>query len=414
VAVVVKDGVEAELKFGLSEAQLGTEIDLQRAAGRRPRTATSYRSGAGVVHAVIFEKLPDSLPTSGAAEPRLAALEKTLQGYFHAEGIRGATVAVSRESRLLYSRGFGFRDAEELELLPPDALLRIASVTKPITAIAVRKLMRDGKLRAGTPVFDLLELEPPDGQTLDPRWKQITVEHLLSHRGGWDRDEKTPENPEGFDPMFHPIEIAKSLRVTPPLRPESFVRYMLGQSLQFTPGSKRVYSNFGYCVLGRVIEKASDAEYIECLNQDVFRPLGIKDIRLGRTLLKARDPREPVYLDAGEAENVMDGSGTKVRWPDGGFLLEGMDAHGGLIATAPELIKVLDAYWLNGEPRQSGEFQEWVHFGSLPGTFAMALQRKDGVNVVILMNQRSDGPLADNEKIMPVVNEALDQIKEWP
>jgi N-acyl-D-amino-acid deacylase len=189
---------------------------------------------------------------------------------------------------------------------------------------------------------------------------------------------------------------------------------MLGQPLQFTPGSKKVYSNFGYCVLGRVIEKAADVDYIEYLKRDVFRPLGVNDIRLGRTLPSARDPREPVYLDGREGESVVDVSAAKVRMPDGGFLLEGMDAHGGLIASAPELIKVFDAYWISGEPRQPGEHQEWVQFGSLPGTFAMALQRPDGVNVVVLMNQSVDGPLDRNEKILQVVNAAIDQIKEWP
>ena len=81
-------------------------------------------------------------------------------------------------------------------------------------------------------------------------WKRITTRHLLQHTGGWDRD-------KSFDPMFRPREISRTLGVASPPGPRDILRYRLGQPFEFDPGTRYAYSNFGYCVLGRVIEKVT-------------------------------------------------------------------------------------------------------------------------------------------------------------
>jgi len=93
------------------------------------------------------------------------------------------------------------------------------------------------------------KLEPPRGSNRDPRLNQITVGHLLAYKGGWDAT-------MAFDPFTLLREIEKRLRLGRRPRPADVVRYMLVEPLQFDPGARVVYSNFGYCVLGRVIEKA--------------------------------------------------------------------------------------------------------------------------------------------------------------
>jgi N-acyl-D-amino-acid deacylase len=215
--------------------------------------------------------------------------------------------------------------------------------------------------------------------------------------------------------MFRSLEIAKALGKPGPATAEDIIHYMAGQPLQFAPGSKEVYSNFGYCVLGRVIEKASGKSYVRYVREDVLAPLGIKSIELGHTLPADRNPREPVYIDPASGRDVMHPSSkSEVPAPDGSFYLEAMDAHGGLIASAPDLVRFLRAYWMSGEPRRSGQTFAYNFFGSLPGTWTVVVQRPDGVSYAALFNQRADASGLSYESIRDDLNRAADGIKRWP
>lgn len=304
-----------------------------------------------------------------SADPEL--FDEVMRKYMAERDIKAGTLAVSRDGKLLLERGYGIEG---------DAPLRIASLTKAITAAAIHRLVREGKLNLDAKAFPLLGLRPPPGQKPDPRWNDITIRHLLEHKGGWDR-EKT------FDPMFRPLEIAAALKGTAPAGQVDIIRYMMGQPLQFDPGSKECYSNFGYCVLGRVIEKVSGQTYVDYVRKSILDPLDARTVELGRSLPKYRNRREPVYRHPGKGRNVLDPQGKEeVSAPDGTFYLEAMDAHGGLIANSRDILRFLDAYWLSGEPRQ-GNGRAHVAFGRLPGTFTMAMQRPNGVNVAVLFNQ---------------------------
>ena len=138
--------------------------------------------------------------------------------------------------------------------------MRRASVTKPITAATIRKLARDGMLALDDRVFDLgqtggslLRIDPYP-RPGDARLADITVLQLLQHRGGWDR-EVAP------DFAFREIEIATALSVASPPGRENTLRFVLGQPLQFSPGSMRAYSNIGYLVFGLVIEEVSGKDF---------------------------------------------------------------------------------------------------------------------------------------------------------
>jgi N-acyl-D-amino-acid deacylase len=234
---------------------------------------------------------------------------------------------------------------------------------------------------------------------VDPRLQKITIRHLLEHKGGWDRD-------RAFDPMFRPLEISAALGKKGPAGPEDVIRYMMGQPLQFDPGSRECYSNFGYCVLGRVIEKVTGQSYVEYVRKALLAPLGITSVELGRSLPRDRNPREPIYLDPSKDRNVVEPESQEaVPAPDGTFYLEAMDAHGGLIASSRDLLRFLDAYWISGEPRKGGSAYH-LHFGSLPGTWAMVQQQPNGVNVAALFNQRTDPSGLDYDTIADMMLEA--------
>lgn len=324
------------------------------------------------------------LPITGTKAPAYARVDAAVLEVMTTLGARAATVAVSRDGKLQYSRGFGYKDKRERIATPPDALLRLASVTKPLTAAAVRAAARNGKLRLDDKAIDLLGVKPRGGKWGDARLPAITVQHLLDHRGGWDR--RTT-----FDPMFRAAEAGRALQLDRSVRPKDMVVWVLGQPLQFAPGEREEYSNFGYCVLGRVLEQATgESTYYAALRALVLDPAKITDIKAGLT--ERQDGREVHYEMRGEKP-----------------ALEVLDSCAGLIGSAPAVCQFLDAYWISGEPRKRGQGGDWTFFGSLNGTTTMARQRADGINVAVLFNCRRDHDIdADQKALKAAVDAALD------
>jgi N-acyl-D-amino-acid deacylase len=134
---------------------------------------------------------------------------------------------------------------------------------------------------------------------------------------------------------------AATLGLNDPPEAEAIVRFMLGVPLDFDPGSKSVYSNFGFNVLGRVIERASGQPYAEYVRDHVLTPSGISDMSLGRTRREDRAPGEVFYYapaGLGLSESVFWGEGY-VPLAYGSFYMEALDAHGGWIASAADLVR---------------------------------------------------------------------------
>ena len=118
------------------------------------------------------------------------------------------------------------------------------------------------------------------------------------------------------------------------------IRYMLSRELDFDPGTRYAYSNYGYCVLGRLIEKLSGQTYEEFVREKILAPIGIKQMRIGASLDGKQAPGEVRYYTADdERDNVFPGAPEKVSSAYGGFHLEAMDAHGGWIGSAVDLAR---------------------------------------------------------------------------
>jgi CubicO group peptidase (beta-lactamase class C family) len=341
---------------------------------------------AGVFALVLQQPIVAKTPPSPTGTPvRLyAPLDQVVIDFMARCDCAAATAAVSQNGKLVFSRGYGWSDALDKKRTLPDALLRIGGVTQPITAAAVRKLIRDGKLSLETKAFQFLKLKPLRFANPDPRLNEITVGDLLEHRGGWDA--------RSFDPFTDLRTVEKSLKVTRRPRPIEIVRYMLTEPLQFDPGQQKVFSNFGYCVLGRVIEKATGKSYGAYV-KDLFRPLGVDDVRPARHFSDQRDSRE-------------------VWHPVKDVPVETMDSFAGLVASAPALCKFLDVYWVNGQPRQPGDDEQWTYFGNITGTTAIVRQRPDGYNIAILFTVRTKEPLAEKENraLERQIDEVMDKV----
>ncbi len=324
------------------------------------------------------------LPSTGKRVAEFAAVETAVLDCMAKVDATAAALAITRDGKLLLTRGFGYKDRGKIGPTPSDALFRIASITKPFTAAAIKAAVREKKLSLDAAAFALIDAQPPRGRKLgDDRIVAVTVQHLLEHKGGWDRSVT-------FDPMFRVDEAGRALQIDHAPTPRDLIAWTLTMPLQAAPGQKEAYSNFGYCVLGRVLERATQQRsYFEALEQLVLRPHGIDDVKLGASARP--DPREVWHSIKGDAP-----------------VMEVLDSCGGLIASAPALCAFMDKFWLSGEPRTKGQSQQWFFFGSLAGTTAMARQHLQGWNVAVLLNSRRPHDFEnDNTALMAAVDAAL-------
>ena len=284
------------------------------------------------------------LPITGTVVPGLEPFEQSVRDLMWKYGIPGGAVALVRDGKLIYVRGFGYADVENKTVVQPDALFRIASVSKTLTGAAVMKLVEEGKLKLDDPVAPFIaHLTPAPGATVDPRWEQITIRHLLTHTGGWDRNK--PDG--GFDPMDRPGIAAAAVNAPAPASAETIIRYMKGMPLDFNPGEKFVYSNFGFCILGRVIERLSGMRYEDYVRERVLLPVGANRTRSGKSRLSEALADEVRYylprasLNWPMVQSVFPGEGLVplLYGGIGGIYLEADDASGAWVSSTVDLLR---------------------------------------------------------------------------
>lgn len=389
---------------------------------------------------------------TGESQLDSTAFDRLMQEFVREHAVPGVAVAVAQHSdtgpsQVILTKGYGYADLATLEKTSASHLYRIASISKPITAIAILKLIEAGKFGLDDSIVELLELNSQIealGDACDVRWKKITVRHLLQHRGGWDRD-------KSFDAMFQSVRFAREQNVDAPADPTAIIQAMLGQTLDFDPGERYAYSNFGYCLLGRLIERVTGGSYEKYVQEAVLRPIGITDMRLGHTRLEGRVPREVRYYQPGRGRSVFQADLRKpVPPPYGAWNLEAMDAHGGWLASAEDLVRLAMCFddpahcpilsaesiklmfeeppkekdagkddanfyyslgWMN-RIAKGDKFNRW-HTGSLDGTATIMIRRHDGWSMVALINTRSSPTAEHLGRAMDVrLHEAVNTLKK--
>ncbi len=286
--------------------------------------------------------------TTGRSDPALAAIDEAMQSFIREHRLPGMSLAITHQGRLVHSRGYGYADVATRQPVEPNHLFRIASISKPITAVAILQLVEQGKLALEDHVLDVLELKPSEGgeEKFDKRQRLITILHLLQHRGGWDRD-------KSFDAMFRSVRFAQTLGIDPPAKANDVIRAMQSVPLDFEPGERYAYSNYGYCLLGRVIEKLSGQSYEDYVKEHVLAPAGVTAMCVGGTRLDQRHAQEVRYYHPGEGKSVFaDDLGQSIPSPYGAWYLEAMDSHGGWLASAEDLAR-LAWRWMKTRRRQS-------------------------------------------------------------
>lgn len=426
-------------------------IDRRRAlrwgAGGAALSGMSWRSAAARVDATPVAE--GDQPVSGEPVAELSPFDTLMLATMAKHSLPGGQLAIARDGRLVYDRGFGYASVEDNERVDPDHLFRIASTSKPITAVAILKLVDAGDLELKTPVFPLLALEPPPNAPRDARLDSITIEHLLVHAGGWN-------SASGVDPQYLPWPMMASLVLDAevPAEAETIIRYVLSQPLDFDPGTVSAYSNFGFNVLGRVIERISGQPYEQFVVDEVLTPAGITTMKIAGTRLDERAAGEVRYYSPpglSMRESVYPGEGF-VPVGYGSFYMPSLDAHGGWIASARDLLKFalaidgkrgdalltedavaamettkrppsaaagagnadtsLGLGW-NSLPQDDG--YEWSHAGALEGSNCSWLVRKpDGTTLAWVFNSLPQDFGAFFGEFIPAVQKALAGVASWP
>lgn len=397
----------------------------------------SYNPGAVEMGGKITDKLiPDNirLTNSMSDSEEFTGMEKIINSFMRRWEIAGASIAVAKDGRLVFARGFGVADKINNITTEPYNKFRIASISKLVTSVAIMKLQEEGKLSVNDRVFG------PDGILNDPFYSEpkdkriygITVAHLLSHEGGW--------TTRWGDQMFIPFVVAEQMGVHPPVDTKTIVRFALNKNLHFTPGTGRSYSNLGYAILGLVIEKVSGMSYGEYCRREILQPLGIYDMALAHNLYADKAPYEVAYYEPGDAilKPSIYGTGELVSASYGGNDIESLGGAGEWLATAPDLMKLLLAVdGFNSKKDilsdESIKFMTdsnngyapvgwkttvydgtWWRTGSFPGTAGMMKRQPDGIAWVVLLNTSAwNGPEISTE-INWVMARALSQVKTWP
>ncbi len=376
-----------------------------------------------------------SLRISGffSDDAAFSSIDHSVSSFLQRNDMAGASVAIAKEGKLVFSKGYGWADKDNRVRTEPYHLFRVASVSKLITAAGIMKLAEEGKLKLDDHVFgpDGILNQPPYDIYIDHNVEDIKVEHLLNHSGGW-------TNRWG-DPMFIPHAVARGLGKELPVDAEDIIHYMLGKRLHFKPGTMSSYSNLGYAILGKIIEKASGEDYESYIKTNLLYPLGIFDMRLGGSYLTERAELEVKYYEPSDTYLVTDHkSEEKVPRSYGGNDIRTLGPAGGWLASSTDLLKFMLAIdgmnlpedilkkesietmttpvkkYLDPMGWRGVRKNYWYRTGTLAGTSALMVRNDNGISYVVLFNSSTwKGPMLSTD-IRRMMDRALRKTHEWP
>lgn len=184
-------------------------------------------------------------------------IESWLELRYKWEDIPGFTVAIAKDGDLLFNKSYGYADVEKKELLTPDHLFHIASHSKTFTATAIMQLQEKEKLRIDDAVISHLSWLT---NHKDLRWKNVTIRQLLSHSAGVIRD--------GLDADYWQLMYEFPDK-------ETLKKAVLKADLVVEPNTQMKYSNYGFSLLGLIVESVSSQTYHDYVTEHIIKPLDL-------------------------------------------------------------------------------------------------------------------------------------------
>ena len=336
----------------------------------------------------------------------LVKLDKRIARYMSYWQIKGASLAIIRNDSLVFAKGYGWADEEKGIEMQPGHIMRMASVSKLLTAVGIMVLQDKGLLNIKDHVFGedgILKDSLFTATIKDKNYYKITIEHLLRHQGGFYRD-----------PIFSSRDVMNQLGLDSAPTKEDFYRVVLKRRLRFRPGTSQKYSNFGYMLLSEIIERVSGKPYEQFMQEEVFQPAGCYDMHIAGIYYEDKKENEVrYYTHDGDGKYVPEynGSGTIVERCYGGNnipLLSGAGAWCGstieiakLVASidgkseTPDIIsaeavrqmvgysnkEIFSLGWNDTNPHSG-----WSRSGTLAGTCALVKYFPDGECWILITN----------------------------
>lgn len=245
---------------------------------------------------------------AGAARDPAAELRSAVRTHLEREKVTGCSIAIAEGGRIVFSEGFGYANLEARAPATPDTVYRLASISKPITAVAVLRLAEAGLVDLDADIRKYLPEFPDKGAV-------ITVRHLLSHTSGIRH--------------YRGNESLRNERYSGPIPALSIFK---DDPLEHAPGEKYTYSTYGYTILAAVIEKVTGKPYPQAMRQLVWEPAGME-------ATDVEDQRKVVLNRAAGYEAAPDGGYLNSRQVDLSYKWGG----GGLVSTVTDLCAFGDA-----------------------------------------------------------------------
>lgn len=350
---------------------------------------------------------------TGQSLPGLEAFDEAMQTIMRSGQYPGATLAVAFQGRMVLNKAYGLAKKGFTSSTPMAAnqRMRIASMSKLITAVAALKAAELGKLDLDKPFVQTMGYSRAPSDYADPRVMQISLRQLLQNHAGWTIDRSQ-------DPMFE--------RVPPcPYRSE---RWLTTAKLDTEPGQLYSYSNINFCLAQQAIEKATGRTYEEFVKSEIAAPAGIQSWEFATLRGKSDEPE--YMLQNGEKGNAyaqidfeaLGGAGawtstaadyvrfwSAVRGYKGLSLLTPASfaqLHARPTATASATAVVYYGLGTRARVLDNGRYNLW-HTGSLPGTSSIGLSYASGWTIVAIFNSRVPG--SDRDQLVGETDRLLGQ-----
>ena len=314
-----------------------------------------------VASSVWSQGLPVAKPWEvGLSAERLERIDPIIQGYVDQNKIAGAVTLIARNGKVAYLKVYGMRDIEAKQPMTVDTMFRIASMTKPITSVAVMMLQEEGKLLLNDPISKyipefknpnvlVLSKEGSGEYTTVPAKREITIRQLLSHTSGltytfWGK--------KPWSEIYQKAGISDGLIQTEG-RIGDKVKILAGLPLMFHPGEGWEYS-LSIDVLGYLVEVVSGKTLDEFFQERIFKPLRMKDThffipepKIPRLAsIYSQNPQGGLKKVEGQAKagDVIYSSDFQYRGPKTYF-----SGGGGLVSTVSDYVRFAQMLLNGGE-----------------------------------------------------------------
>lgn len=332
-----------------------------------------------------------------------------VNAYMQNSGIPGLSIAVMKDGKLVWAKGFGLMNTTEGTMVSPNSLFRIASVSKPITSAAIMRLTETTNLKLSDKVFgpngllgDLCSQQDACVDKTD--LEKITVQHCLEHATGW-----------VDDAVWKEYQLSNA----------DIIKWAAKNYAQpNTPGAEFKYMNFDYFLLGRIIEKKSGQSYQNYVKSNILSKCGINDMHIGADTQAGQKPNEVTYYGG----NPYD------------LKLTRMDANGGWIGKPIDLLKffagidklsnrkdvlkpeTIDVMRTISTANNAGDYAKglkvngdwWMHNGCMPGTLSSLVHFKNGISIAIVVNTRPSNDECTWNGMYPLIDEIQKAGIVWP